>query len=141
MSRIQHEMQTNVQTRNVTCRIRLQSPGFISHTAIIQPRIWANKAIRPFSSSSLASSLGTSPSARVYSVLSSYLKNRPLKMLRSVLNNDGFEIWRRLSVELQPTSRSRSLAMAQALVSFPAMSKGASLYLVRLCVDIREVGR
>ena len=60
---------------------------------------------------------------KLYSVLSSYLKNRPLKILRSVLNNDGFEVWRRLTVELQPTSRSRSLAM----VSFPAMSKGASL--------------
>ena len=65
---------------------------------------------------------------KLFSVLSSYLKNRPLKILRSVLNNDGFEVWRRLTVELQPTSRSRSLAMAQALVSFPAMSKGASLY-------------
>ena len=65
---------------------------------------------------------------KLYSVLSSYLKNRPLKILRSVLNNDGFEVWRRLTVELQPTSRSRSLAMAQALVSFPSMSKGASLY-------------
>ena len=65
---------------------------------------------------------------KLYSVLSSYLKNRPLKSLRSVLNNDGFGVWRRLTVELQPTSRSRSLAMAQALVSFPAMSKGASLY-------------
>ena len=65
---------------------------------------------------------------KLYSVLSSYLKNRPLKILRSVLNNDGFEVWRKLTVELQPTSRSRSLAMAQALVSFPSMSKGASLY-------------
>ena len=65
---------------------------------------------------------------KLYSVLSSYLKNRPLKILRSVLNNDGFEVWRRLTAELQPTSRSRSLAMAQALVSFPSMSKGASLY-------------
>ena len=48
---------------------------------------------------------------KLYSVLSSYLKNRPLKILRSVLNNDGFEVWRRLTVELQPTSsRSRRLA-------------------------------
>ena len=51
----------------------------------------------------------------VYSILSSYLKNRPLKILRSVANNDGFEVWRRLVSEMQPTSRSRSLAMAQAL--------------------------
>ena len=66
---------------------------------------------------------------KLYSVLSSYLKNRPLKILRSVVNNDGCEVWRRLTVELQPTSRSRSLAMAQALVIFPAMSKGTSLYV------------
>ena len=65
---------------------------------------------------------------KLYSILSGYLRNRPLKTLRSVTNNDGFEVWRKLTSELQPTSRSRSLAMAQALVSFPAMSKGASLY-------------
>ena len=41
--------------------------------------------------------------AKLYSVLSGYLKNRPLKILRSVLNNDGLEVWRRLTVELQPT--------------------------------------
>ena len=37
------------------------------------------------------------------------------------------EISRKLTAELEPSSRSRSLAMAQALVGFPAMSKGASL--------------
>ena len=40
---------------------------------------------------------------------------------------NGFEVWRKLTSELEPSSRSRSLAMAQALVGFPAMSKGASL--------------
>ena len=64
---------------------------------------------------------------KLYSVLSSYLKNRPLKVLRSIDNMDGFEVWRRLTMELEPSSRSRSLAMAQALVGFPAMAKGASL--------------
>ena len=64
---------------------------------------------------------------KLYSVLSSYLRNRPLKVLRSVENMNGFEVWRKLTSELEPSSRSRSLAMAQALVGFPAMSKGASL--------------
>ena len=64
---------------------------------------------------------------KLYSVLSSYLKNRPLKVLRSVSGMNGFEVWRKLTAELEPSSRSRSLAMAQALVGFPAMSKGASL--------------
>ena len=62
-------------------------------------------------------------------MLSSYLnlRNRPLKVLRSVENMNGFEVWRKLTAELEPSSRSRSLAMAQALVGFPARSKGASL--------------
>ena len=60
-------------------------------------------------------------------MLSSYLRNRPLTVLRSVENINGFEVWRKLTSELEPSSRSRSLAMAQALVGFPAMSKGASL--------------
>ena len=64
---------------------------------------------------------------KLYSVLSSYLRNRPLKVLRAVDNMNGFEVWRRLTAELEPSSRSRSLAMAQALVGFPSMSKGASL--------------
>ena len=64
---------------------------------------------------------------KLYSVLSSYLRNRPLKVLRSVGGMNGFEVWRKLTAELEPSSRSRSLAMAQALVGFPAMSKGASL--------------
>ena len=64
---------------------------------------------------------------KLYSVLSSYLSNRPLKVLRSVSGMNGFEVWRKLTAELAPSSRSRSLAMAQALVGFPAMSKGASL--------------
>ena len=64
---------------------------------------------------------------KLYSVLSSYLRNRPLKVLRSVNDMNGFEVWRRLTAELEPSSRSRSLAMAQALVGFPSMSRGASL--------------
>ena len=66
-------------------------------------------------------------SIKLYSILSSYLKNRPLKVLRSVATSDGYEVWRRLVKELEPSSRARSLAMAQALVGFPAMSKNASL--------------
>ena len=31
--------------------------------------------------------------------MSSYLKNRPLKVLRSIDNMDGFEVWRRLTME------------------------------------------
>ena len=61
---------------------------------------------------------------KLYSVLSSYLKNRPLKVLRSIDNMDGFEVWRRLTAELEPSSRSRSLAMAQAS-RIPCNGKGS----------------
>ena len=64
---------------------------------------------------------------KLYSVLSSYLRNRPLKVLRSVGAMNEFEFWRKLTAELEPSSRSRSLAMAQALIGFPAMSNGTSL--------------
>ena len=43
---------------------------------------------------------------KLYSVLSSYLKNRPLKVLRSVSGMNSFEVWRKLTAELEPSSRS-----------------------------------
>eukprot|EP00439_Symbiodinium_sp_Y106_P016254 s8191_g2.t1 len=64
---------------------------------------------------------------KLYSVLSSYLRNRPLKVLRRQSPYLPKQVWRKLTAELEPSSRSRSLAMAQALVGFPAMSRGASL--------------
>ena len=42
---------------------------------------------------------------KLYSVLSSYLRNRPLKVLR-VEGMNGFEVWRKLTAELEPPSRS-----------------------------------
>ena len=42
---------------------------------------------------------------RLYSVLAGYLKGRPLKLLKSVVNGDGFRVWRQLTEELQPASR------------------------------------
>ena len=64
---------------------------------------------------------------RLYSVLASYLKGRPLKMLKSVTNGDGFRVWRQLTEELQPATRPRALALAQALVKFPPLKDGGSV--------------
>ena len=64
---------------------------------------------------------------RLYSVLASYLKGRPLKLLKSVVNGDGFRVWRQLTEELQPASRPRALALAQALVKFPPLKEGGSV--------------
>ena len=101
--------------------IGFMDPNYLSEFS------WAETHTGPITEDEYTAGSERPTAVKLYSVLSSYLKHRPLKILRSVLNNDGFEVWRRLSVELQPTRRSRSLAMAQALVSFPSMSKGASL--------------
>ena len=67
-------------------------------------------------------------SIRLYAILATYLKNRPLRILRSVKNGDGFRVWRTLTDELQPKkSRPRALALAQALVKFPPFKDGGSL--------------
>ena len=66
-------------------------------------------------------------SVKLYAILASYLRNRPLKLLKSEPGQDGYKVWQRLFQELEPSSRTRGLAMAQALVSFPAMTKGTSI--------------
>ncbi|CAE7202183.1 GIP [Symbiodinium sp. CCMP2592] len=66
-------------------------------------------------------------SIRLYSILATYLRNRPLRLLRSVADGDGFRVWRSLVDELQPSSRPRALALAQALVKFPPYKEGGSL--------------
>ena len=63
----------------------------------------------------------------MYAILASYLRNRPLKLLKSEPDQDGYKVSQRLFQELEPSSRTRGLAMAQALVSFPAMTKGTSI--------------
>ena len=61
------------------------------------------------------------------------LNNEQLSLKQAIkdpachLNNDGFKVWRQLTADLEPTSRSLSLAMAQALLGFPPMSNGANL--------------
>ncbi|CAE7625122.1 unnamed protein product [Symbiodinium necroappetens] len=66
-------------------------------------------------------------SLRLYSVLASYLKGRALKILRATTNGDGFRVWRQLTEELQPTTRPRTLALAQALTKFPPLRDGGSV--------------
>ena len=64
---------------------------------------------------------------RLYAMLASYLRGRPLKMLRSVTDSDGFKVWRQLHDELAPKSRPRTLALAQALTRFPPYKEGTSI--------------
>ena len=73
------------------------------------------------------SDAGKKRAFRLYSILSSYLKGRPLRLLKAVTNRDGLLVWQRLHQELKPSTRSRELALAEALVSFPPLQAGSSL--------------
>ena len=47
----------------------------------------------------------------LYSLLISYLRNRPLKLIRHMKQENGYEAWQRLLREMQPVTRARSLAL------------------------------
>ena len=54
-------------------------------------------------------------SVRLYSLLTSYLRQRPLKLIRHVRRENGFAAWQILLRELQPATRARSLALLSQL--------------------------
>ena len=67
-------------------------------------------------------------SSKLYSILSSYLKGRCLTMVRSFQKSrDGLALWRELHREFLPSTRQRSLAIAQTLASYPPFNKEKSV--------------
>ena len=64
---------------------------------------------------------------RLYSYLVSYVKERPLRIVRAVTTSDGYKAWQHLCREFQPKTRQRTLCMLQAITQFPAFEKGKSL--------------
>ena len=63
-------------------------------------------------------------STRLFSILTSYLRGRCLQLVRSdVDTRDGFRLWKVMHREYLPSSRARSLALAQALPAYPSISK------------------
>ena len=54
-------------------------------------------------------------SVRLYSLLTSYERQRPLKLIRHVKKENGFAAWQILLRELQPATRARSLALLSQL--------------------------
>ncbi len=64
---------------------------------------------------------------KLYAVLTSYLRGRCSHIIKSFAKSrDGFAIWYQLMREFEPTSRQRSLALAQALASYPVFAKDKS---------------
>ena len=63
-------------------------------------------------------------STRLFAILTSYLKGRCLRLVRSGMEQrNGFALWKELHKEYLPSTRARSLALAQALASYPPFAK------------------
>ena len=66
-------------------------------------------------------------SVKLYSILPSYLRGRCVGLVRRLAKTkDGFRLWRALVTEYEPASRQRSLAVAQALASYPSFPSSKS---------------
>eukprot|EP00435_Cladocopium_sp_Y103_P023051 s1251_g5.t1 len=66
-------------------------------------------------------------SQKLYAVLTSYLRGKCAHMVRSeATSKDGFKLWHMLNQEFMPSTKQRSLALAQALGSYPCFSKDRS---------------
>ena len=62
--------------------------------------------------------LSTSRRSReLYSILQSFLRHRPAKLVRAVEQHNGYEGWRVLINEMQPSSRQRQMALASQLAN------------------------
>eukprot|EP00435_Cladocopium_sp_Y103_P049165 s951_g14.t1 len=68
-----------------------------------------------------------SRSTKLYAILSGVLKNRPLKVLRQVPNNNGLEVWRQLNSLFNPRTKVRSMAILSAIMGLPAFVKERSM--------------
>ena len=55
---------------------------------------------------------------KLHSILTSYTRGRPLRTLKQVANENGFETWRLLVEEHQPHNRARSLQLLNQVLHF-----------------------
>ena len=71
-------------------------------------------------------------STKLYTVLATYLKGRCFNMVKAGMKaKNGFLLWRQLHKEFLPSTRQRSLALAQALSAYPTFpNKKSSLECV-----------
>lgn len=84
-------------------------------------KLKVNEDLKPYSPE------GQDLATKLYAVLTSYLRGRCVGLVRSFAKNkDGFRLWRALLAEFEPPSRQRSLAVAQALATYPPFTSGKS---------------
>ena len=60
---------------------------------------------------------------KLHSILVGLSWGRPLKLLRSVEDGNGLEVWRELTRQLAPRTRARSLSLLQAFLNHPNFTK------------------
>ena len=84
-------------------------------------KLKANDDLKPYSADE------KDLSTKLYAVLTSYLRGRCAGLVRSFsTSRDGFRLWRALVNEFEPPSRQRSLAIAQALATYPTFDNKKS---------------
>ena len=64
---------------------------------------------------------------KLYAILSGLLRQRPLRIHRQVVDRNGYETWRQLCQLYEPRTKSRSISLLQALMSFPNFDKSRTL--------------
>ena len=64
--------------------------------------------------------------ALLYSLLASLVKQRPLMVVRSVLNNNGLEAYRQLLLSNEPVNKNRALSLLNVIMNWPQFSGKAS---------------
>jgi len=76
----------------------------------------------------------------LYGLLASLLKGRPLMMLKSVEQGNGFESLRLLIRNCQPSNRNRSLGLLQLLMSWPSFDQKVAMLpqILKLEDSIKE---
>ena len=81
----------------------------------------------------------------LHSVFVGLLRNKSLKVLRSVEGRNGYEVYRQLLKLYTPNTKPRSMAILSAIMSHPAFGKEKSLYdhvqgLDRLISEYQKAG-
>ena len=66
-------------------------------------------------------------SKRLFSVLSGLLRHRPLVILNSVTDRNGYEVWRLLTSVFAPKTKARGLAILSTLMQYPSFAKDRTL--------------
>lgn len=66
-------------------------------------------------------------SEKLHSILVGLLRNRPLKILRSVEGRNGLEVWRELNRQFAPKTRARGIALLQAFLAHPNFNSEKTL--------------